>query len=406
MELLKKLNRLLFPRSEEYEKLGAKKALALGFQHAFAMSCATILVPLLTGLDVGVALFCAGCGTLIFHLCTGGRMPTFLGSSFAFISALCGVIGNANFGATYDEQVSAAMGGIIVAGAFYLLLSIIIRLCGKGLIDKLFPPVVRGVGITLIGLNLASSAINNIQTQYGPDGQALPIFGEGYDMPTYVWAWVLAAIVCLTAVVLSLLFNSIAGYAFARLRFRGARVMFLLLMVGLMMPPQVTMLPTFLIMAKFPLAGGNNLLGAGGTGLINTYAGLVIPLVSGSYGVFLCKQFYENFPRSLDEAAEIDGANKWRTYFTIYLPNSKAILATLGLLKAVSVWNDYMWPLIMTNSENMRTVQLALTMFKTDSGIMWNQMMAGSVLVALPMFVLFLCAQKYFIQGIVTSGLK
>ena len=213
-------------------------------------------------------------------------------------------------------------------------------------------------------------------------------------------------VITLTAVVLSLLFNSIAGYAFARLRFRGARVMFLLLMVGLMMPPQVTMLPTFLIMAKFPLAGGNNLLGAGGTGLINTYAGLVIPLVSGSYGVFLCKQFYENFPRSLDEAAEIDGANKWRTYFTIYLPNSKAILATLGLLKAVSVWNDYMWPLIMTNSENMRTVQLALTMFKTDSGIMWNQMMAGSVLVALPMFVLFLCAQKYFIQSIVTSGLK
>ncbi len=213
-------------------------------------------------------------------------------------------------------------------------------------------------------------------------------------------------VITLTAVVLSLLFNSIAGYAFARLRFRGARVMFLLLMVGLMMPPQVTMLPTFLIMAKFPLAGGNNLLGTGGTGLINTYAGLVIPLVSGSYGVFLCKQFYENFPRSLDEAAEIDGANKWRTYFTIYLPNSKAILATLGLLKAVSVWNDYMWPLIMTNSENMRTVQLALTMFKTDSGIMWNQMMAGSVVVALPMFVLFLCAQKYFIQGIVTSGLK
>ncbi len=213
-------------------------------------------------------------------------------------------------------------------------------------------------------------------------------------------------VITLTAVVLSLLFNSIAGYAFARLKFKGAKIMFLFLMVGLMMPPQVTMLPTFLIMARFPLAGGNNLFGAGGTGLINTYAGLVIPLVSGSYGVFLCKQFYENFPRSLDEAAEIDGANKWKTFFTIYLPNSKAILATLGLLKAVAVWNDYMWPLIMTNSENMRTIQLALSMFKTDSGIMWNQMMAGSVLVALPMFILFLCAQKYFIQGIVTSGLK
>ena len=81
------------------------------------------------------------------------------------------------------------------------------------------------------------------------------------------------------------------------------------LLIGLMMPPQVTMLPTFLIMAKFPLLGGNNIFGMGGTGLVNTYAGLVIPLVSGSFSVFLCKQFYENFPRSLDEAAEIDGTN-------------------------------------------------------------------------------------------------
>lgn len=203
MKILSKLNRLLFPCAGEYEKLGVKKGLALGFQHAFAMSCATILVPLLTGLDVGVALFCAGCGTIIFHLCTGGRMPTFLGSSFAFISALCGVIGNASFGATKDEQVAAAMGGIIASGVFYLILALVIKLFGKGLIDKLFPPVVRGVGITLIGLNLAGSAINNIQTQYGPDGGAISPFGEGYDMPTYVWAWVLAGVVCLLAVFLS-----------------------------------------------------------------------------------------------------------------------------------------------------------------------------------------------------------
>lgn len=213
-------------------------------------------------------------------------------------------------------------------------------------------------------------------------------------------------IITLLAVVFSLLFNSIAGYAFARLRFRGSKVFFLLLLIGLMMPPQVTMLPTFLIMAKFPMAGGNNLLGMGGTGLVNTYAGLVIPLVSGSFGVFLCKQFYENFPRSLDEAAEIDGTNRWQTYFKIYLPNSRAILATLGLLKGVSVWNDYLWPLVMTNSENMKTVQLALTMFKIDGLIQWNQMMAAAVLVVCPMIVLFLCAQKYFVQGIVTSGLK
>lgn len=203
MNIFSKINRFLFPYSTEYEKLGPKKALALGFQHAFAMSCATILVPLLTGLDVGVALFCAGCGTLIFHLCTGGRMPTFLGSSFAFISALAGVIGNNAFGATKDEQIAAAMGGVIVAGAFYLVLALIIKIFGKGLIDKLFPPVVRGVGITLIGLNLSTSAINNIQTQYGADGSTLALFGDGFSMSAYVWAWVIAGIVCLLAVLLS-----------------------------------------------------------------------------------------------------------------------------------------------------------------------------------------------------------
>lgn len=202
MEFFSKINNFLFPHAKDYPKLGAKKAVALGFQHAFAMSCATILVPILTGLDVGVALFAAGVGTLIFHLCTGGRMPTFLGSSFAFISALCGVIGNDAFGASKDEQVAAAMGGVITAGLFYVLLALIIKLCGSKFIDRLFPPVVRGVGITLIGLNLASVSINNIQTQYTANGALLP-FAEGYDMTQYVWAWVIAGIVCLTAIILS-----------------------------------------------------------------------------------------------------------------------------------------------------------------------------------------------------------
>lgn len=213
-------------------------------------------------------------------------------------------------------------------------------------------------------------------------------------------------IITISAVAFSLIFNSIAGYAFARLKFKGSKILFAFLLVGLMMPAQVTILPTFLIMAKFPLMGGNNILGQGGTGMINTFAGLIIPLVSGSYGIFLCKQFYENFPKSLDEAAEIDGLGKWRTFFQIYLPNSKAILATLALMKGVAVWNDYLWTLVMTNSESRKTVQLALTMFKTETTIQWNQMMAAAMLIVLPMILLFLLTQKYFVQGIVTSGLK
>ena len=197
MNGLSKLNRILFPGSAGYEKAGAGKALALGFQHAFAMSCATILVPLLTGLDVGVALLAAGLGTLVFHLVTGGKNPVFLGSSFAFIAAIQAVVNRDGlpneFGATLTEQIQVAMWGIICAGAVYLAFALIIKRLGVKVIDRLFPPVVRGVGIAIIGLNLASTAIANIQSN------------NGFDLYTsgYYWSWGLALVTCLTAILLS-----------------------------------------------------------------------------------------------------------------------------------------------------------------------------------------------------------
>lgn len=186
MNIFSKAYHFLFPGAKTYPKVGAGKMALLGLQHAFAMSCATILVPILTGLDVGVALFAAGLGTIIFHLCTGGRMPTFLGSSFAFIVALQTVINGDK------ANIPKAMGGIIVAGLFYVLLALLIKLFGSRFMDRLFPPVVRGVGIAIIGLNLASAAINNIQ-------------GNGVEMftPAYYWSWGIALFVCLLAVVLS-----------------------------------------------------------------------------------------------------------------------------------------------------------------------------------------------------------
>ena len=180
-------------------KLGTPKMLVLGLQHMFAMFGATILVPILTGLDVSVALFAAGVGTLIFHLCTKGRMPTFLGSSFAFIAALQAVIGNDDptmnmtpmFG-TEAESIPYALGGIIVAGGIYVVLALLIKLFGSRFMDKLFPPVVRGVGIAIIGLNLASAAINNIQ------GNGVELFSA-----QYYWSWGIAIFVCLLAIILS-----------------------------------------------------------------------------------------------------------------------------------------------------------------------------------------------------------
>ncbi len=190
MNVFSKLNRLLFPASQEYPKVGAGKLLLLGLQHAFAMSCATILVPILTGLDVSVALFAAGIGTLIFHLCTKGRVPTFLGSSFAFIAALQAVIGTDP--ETKAQNIPKAMGGVIVAGLIYVVLAFLIKLFGNKFMDKLFPPVVRGVGIAIIGLNLASAAIDNIQ------GNGVELFSA-----QYYWSWGIAIFVCLLAIILS-----------------------------------------------------------------------------------------------------------------------------------------------------------------------------------------------------------
>ena len=213
---LSAVNAFFFPGSKEYPKIGAGKMALLGLQHAFAMSCATILVPILTGLDVGVALFAAGLGTILFHLCTRGKMPTFLGSSFAFIVSLQAVLGTGGGAPMYgtkEESIPYALGGIICAGAIYLVLSLLIKLFGSRFMDRLFPPVVRGVGIAIIGLNLASAAINNIQVQYAADGTTIPMFGEltdatgkviaSYSMSAYIWSWIIAAVVLLTAIILS-----------------------------------------------------------------------------------------------------------------------------------------------------------------------------------------------------------
>ena len=223
------------------------------------------------------------------------------------------------------------------------------------------------------------------------------------DWPRY---FLNSAIVTVTSVVFAILFNSIAGFAFARLFFPGRDALFILLLLGLMMPPQVTLLPTFMIIKNFPLAGGNNILGQGGFGFMNSYVGLILPMVSGSFGVFLSRQYFLNFPAALDEAAEIDGCGKFRTYFSIYLPVSKALLATLGILKTVQAWNDYIWPLVITNRAALRTVQLGLAMFRTEFGVEWNLLLAATTLVILPMALLFLMAQRFFIEGIVTTGIK
>ena len=205
---------------------------------------------------------------------------------------------------------------------------------------------------------------------------------------------------------ISLITNSLAGYAFARLKFKGRNFLFGFSLFGMMVPMQVIMIPMFLRIKSLPLMGGNNILGIGGSGLLNNIWGIIIPMLAGPFGVFLCRQFFLGFPMALDEAAKMDGSSSLKTYLRIYLPLSKPVLATLGILKATDAWNQYLWPLIITNSESGRTVQLALAMFRGSNIVEWNLLMAATIVICLPILILFLFLQKYYVQGVITSGVK
>ncbi|MDF2960301.1 MAG: carbohydrate transporter rane protein 2, family [Paenibacillus sp.] len=244
------------------------------------------------------------------------------------------------------------------------------------------------------------------QFVFKPERISLDNYWEAMQRGNWVQYFKNSFIITTVTVIVSLFINSISGYSFARLKFKGRDLLFLISLIGLMIPPQVTMIPVFLILKHVPFAGGNDWSGQGGLGWINSYMGLIAPYVAGSFGVFLFRQFYLNFPKDLDDAAKMDGLSTVKTYWHIYVPLSKPIFATLIALKATQSWNEYTWPLIVTNSEAMKTVQLALTLFRDETQVQWNLLMAATTLIVLPLMVIFLFAQKHFIEGIATTGIK
>jgi multiple sugar transport system permease protein len=212
--------------------------------------------------------------------------------------------------------------------------------------------------------------------------------------------------VTVITVLCSLCLNVMAGYVFARIPFRFSGGLFILILVGMMIPAQVTMIPVFIMLRQIPLAGGNDWLGQGGSGLYNTLAGLILPYIGGSFGVFFSRQYYVSFPAELDDSAEIDGCGRFAAFVRIYLPLSWPLLASLGVLKFTGTWNEYTWPMLMTRTDNIRTVQLALTLFRNESGIFWNSLMGAALLISLPVYAVFIIAQRYFISGLMTGSVK
>ncbi len=242
--------------------------------------------------------------------------------------------------------------------------------------------------------------------QWLPHSLNFDAFKNAWEMVNWPRAFANSLLITVIVVAGSLFFNSLAGYAFSRLDFKGKNVLFIILLMGMMVPAQSIIIPQFIIMRSIPLAGGNNIFGAGGTGLLDSYASLILPFLSGPMGIFLCRQFYSTFPKSLDEAAKIDGCGSFKIYYSIYIPMSTTILATLTILKTVATWNDFFYPLIMTTSEAMKTVQLGLQTFKGSTTTHYNWLMAATLFTSLPIVIVYLCAQKYFVAGIATSGMK
>ncbi|HRR44768.1 MAG TPA: carbohydrate ABC transporter permease [Mesotoga sp.] len=215
-----------------------------------------------------------------------------------------------------------------------------------------------------------------------------------------------SAVVSLISMAFNLVFCSLAGYAFARLDFPLKNFLFLLLLSTMMIPVQVTLIPTFLMAKSFPLAGGNNIFGQGGTGLLNTYAGLVVPHIMSVFGVFIMRQFYMQFPRELSEAARIDGAREISIFTRIFLPLGKPAMSALAIFTFTQAWDDFLWPLVVTSDRNMRTLQLGLEVFKNRYTADWGPLMAATTVSILPVILIFVVFQRYFTDTALSSGIK
>ncbi|EGG47107.1 MULTISPECIES: carbohydrate ABC transporter permease [Streptomyces] len=199
-------------------------------------------------------------------------------------------------------------------------------------------------------------------------------------------------IVSVTAVVSNLVLGALGGYAFARMRFAGSKLLLGMMLATMAIPFQLTMIPTFLVMKRM--------------GLIDTLGALIVPSLVTPFAVFLLRQFFLSLPRELEEAAWLDGCSRLRVLFRIVLPLSRPALSTVAVLTFLTTWNDLSWPLIAINHDTQYTLQLGLTTFQGQHHTRWSAVMAGNVLTVLPVLLAFLAAQKTFIQSITSSGLK
>ncbi len=186
--------------------------------------------------------------------------------------------------------------------------------------------------------------------------------------------------------------NAMAGYALARMRFPGRRLIFWVIIATMMVPGQVTIVPVFILLSKL--------------GWIDSYWAITVPFLTSAFGVFMMRQFFLTVPRSLEEAATLDGMGPFRTFFKIILPIAKPAMAAQAIFMFLGSWNSFMWPAMLLSTPAMYTLPVGLNSFQGQYYTFWNIVMAGTVFVTIPMVVVFVIFQRYFIQGMATTGIK
>lgn len=205
--------------------------------------------------------------------------------------------------------------------------------------------------------------------------------------------WLINSVVVTFVQTLSnVFFSALAGFAFARLEFKGRKLIFGLLLGSLMIPGIILLVPKFIILNEFRM--------------INSYTGLIIPGLVGVTNIFLMKQFFETIPKDLEQAALIDGCSYFRIFWQIFLPISKPALAAVAIYTFQGSWNEFLWPVIVTYTEDMYTLPLGMASLRTELLTDWPLLMAGTILISLPTLIIFLVFQRYFVQGVTSSGLK
>lgn len=222
------------------------------------------------------------------------------------------------------------------------------------------------------------------------------------------WRWFAnSAFVAITITILQTFFNAMCAYTFAKRKFPGRNVIFVLFLATMMVPGQILLIPNYIIVQHVPFFGGNDWMGAGGHGWLNSYWGLIMPGIVSAFGIFLLRQFMMSIPDELLDAARIDGASEFRIFWNVVLPLCMPALAANAIFTFQGAWEDFLWPLLITQGDPDKiTAPVGLALFVVQNKTDWNLLFAGSVIATLPMIIVFIIFQRHFVKGIAVTGLK